>query len=273
MEMQCSLYALAAIAGALTLATGQAQAIGRLADVRVLDRSTGAELPIHHAAGRYWVAGTPGRQYAIVVNNRTGERVLAVMSVDGVNAVSGETAAWNQTGYVLAPSQRYEVRGWRKSDAEIAAFEFASLGESYAARTGRPANVGVIGVAVFRELPQPESDPAYAPAPQPRAEPARKSAAGSADEASASERGDAPGAERRESAKLGTGHGARESSWVAHTAFERAREQPDEVIAIHYDSRANLIAMGVIPAPRRPPLPNPFPAAELGYVPDPPARR
>ena len=32
-----------------------------------------------------------------------GGRVLVVLSVDGVNAVSGETAAVGQTGYVLAP--------------------------------------------------------------------------------------------------------------------------------------------------------------------------
>jgi len=53
--------------------------------------------------------------------------------------------------------QSFEVNGWRKSLEEVAAFYFTALPDSYAARTGRPQNVGVIGVAVFREqqLPRP----------------------------------------------------------------------------------------------------------------------
>ena len=71
---------------------------------------------------------------------------------------------------------------------------------------------------------------------------------------------------------LGTGHGARESSWVTHTAFERRSSRPDELIVLRYDSRENLVARGVLPAwepqPRRP---LPFPdAPATGYVPDPP---
>jgi hypothetical protein len=43
------------------------------------------------------------------------------------------------------------------------------------------------------------------------------------------------------------------------------------VLTIRYDSRANLIAMGVIAAPPPPSRPDPFPGA-LGFVPDPPGR-
>ena len=38
---------------------------------------------------------------------------------------------------------------------EVAAFYFTQLPDSYAARTDRPDNVGVIGVAVFREYQPP----------------------------------------------------------------------------------------------------------------------
>src|SRR4029077_923714 len=48
-----------------------------------------------------------------------------------------------------------EMAGWRKSLERTAAFYFTDLGDSYAARTGRPGNVGVIGVAVFREKRPP----------------------------------------------------------------------------------------------------------------------
>ena len=69
--------------------------------------------------------------------------------------------------------------------------------------------------------------------------------------------------------RIGTGHGRSEHSVTSYTDFERASSTPDEVIAIHYDSRENLLAMGVIPAPRT--VPDPFPAA-AGFVPDPPRR-
>ena len=83
-------------------------------------------------------------------------------------------------------------------------------------------------------------------------------------------------AQRRAPAeKLGTGHGRREASRVTRTEFERAQPRPDELVALHYDSRENLIARGVIPSPR-PTLPRPFPDApddeRLGFVPDPPRR-
>jgi hypothetical protein len=66
---------------------------------------------------------------------------------------------------------------------------------------------------------------------------------------------------------LGTGHGARESSYASYTNFVRASNQPDEIDSVWYDSYRNLVAQGVIRAPR--PLvrsPQPFPNH---FVPDP----
>jgi hypothetical protein len=54
---------------------------------------------------------------------------------------------------------------------------------------------------------------------------------------------------------------------VVYTHFRRASPAPDEVIAVHYDSHANLVAMGVIPREPRLVAPNPFPAGR--FVPDP----
>lgn len=266
----------AATLSVLLLAATASHAAGRLADVTVRERDSGRVLPVHRHAGQLWVAGQPGARYAVVVHNRSGERVLAVTAVDGINAVSGETASWEQTGYVLGPYQRYAIDGWRKSDEQVAAFTFTALADAYATRTGRPSNVGVIGVAIFRErleapaavapgpVPQESSS---APWPPPSAQAPAKAQAG--DEAAS---GAAAHLHRGE--KLGTGHGGREWSAVTHTMFERAHGAPDEVIVLRYDSRENLIAMGVLPAPFVPgPRPDPFPhSPALGYVPDPPTR-
>jgi len=291
------------LAVALACAGLQAQAIGRLADVTVVDRNTGATLPVYYAKGEYWVAGAPGARYAIAVRNKLGERVMAVTSVDGINVLSGATAAWGQTGYVFGAYYHYQITGWRKSNSEVAAFEFSAASDSYAERTGRPNQVGVIGVAIFRErLPEPvavqppmpyhqERDykesradsappppaPAASPAPQ-KSMHAGAAASGAAE--ALAERGRAADAAAPSSAritmpspKLGTGHGQREDSYVSQTSFERLQSQPNEIITIRYDSRENLLAAGVIyERPGR--TPNPFPNSDgLSYVPDPPARR
>lgn len=96
-------------------------------------------LPVHRHRGELYVAGEPGHEYEIRLRSREHGRVLAVTSVDGVNVLSGETAATSQGGYVLD--------GWRKNLDEVAAFYFTRLRNSYAARTGRPDHVGVIGIA------------------------------------------------------------------------------------------------------------------------------
>src|SRR6266481_578079 len=167
--------------------TGDAQVMGGLAEVAIIDRDSGAVLSPHFYHGEYWVAGRPGARYAIEIRNRLGERLLAVTSVDGVNVLSGATAGWDQAGYVFGPGERYQISGWRKTNAEVAAFTFTDSPNSYAERTGRPANVGVIGVALFRER-QPQA--VYAP-PEP-AWPSASSPPGAAASASASAAPNAP---------------------------------------------------------------------------------
>src|SRR5205809_7354400 len=126
-----------------------------LVSVDVYDRTEGTSLVVYPKDGRRYIVGTPGHEYAVRIRNNSGERVLAVTSVDGVNVVSGETASPEQSGYVIDPYGSVEIAGWRKSFERTAAFFFTDLGNSYAARTGRPGNVGVVGVAVFTEKEPP----------------------------------------------------------------------------------------------------------------------
>ena len=116
-----------------------------LADVEVFDRSTGEALSVHEKDGRHYVVGQPGREYAIRITNRSAGRILAVTSVDGVNVVSGDTASPEQSGYVIDSAGSVEIAGWRKSFSRTAAFFFTEHSNSYAVRTGRPFDVGVIG--------------------------------------------------------------------------------------------------------------------------------
>ena len=270
-----NVYTLKVLGAALALALStQCLGVGRLADVSIHDRTENRRLQVYWHEGKAWVVGKPGNEYQITVQNRA-EDVMAVMSVDGVNIVSGETARPDQTGYVLAARRSFDIAGWRKSTAQTAAFYFTQLPDSYAARTGRPDDVGVIGVALFRRKPSeppvgiaPPASPSYDSRPQPFGGPAAKSEAQARSDNAAQGSALSRPAEGRLQAdeRIGTGHGRIEDSRVSYTNFERATSGPSETIAIYYDSYRNLVARGVIRQPA-PGVPRPFP----GFVPDPQA--
>ena len=282
MPTRRALLTFLAAAAAAACTSPPAAAVGSIVDVQIVDRARGAMLTTWRARGSTWVAGRPGDRYAVRLTNRSGGRVLVVLSVDGVNAVSGENAAVGQTGYVLAPYQTADITGWRKSYSEAAAFYFTALPDSYAARTGRPDNVGVIGAAVFRErVPEPPLGGWFAPSPplakdgaaSPRMEAERRAdapaAAANSDSIAAdkSAAGRAPSEyAQRDDRKLGTGHGEREYSPTTQTQFERASSSPSEIVQVRYDSVQNLMAAGIIPRPR--PIPR-QPEAFPSFVPDP----
>lgn len=253
-----------------------------LVQVDVYDRFDGAALPVFSKDGRNYIVGVPGHEYAVRIRNTTGGRLLVVTSVDGVNVISGDTASPAQSGYVLDPWGSVEIGGWRKSMARTAAFYFTDLGDSYAARTGRPQNVGVIGVAVFQERQRRIAYPQYdyrgrlaqkeadASTESSAAAPAPPAAAGVGG-ARAQPMEDLARNEPQHQNKLGTGHGRSEDSRATLTTFERATSHPAETVSIQYDRRENLLAMGVIAQPtpyiaRR--EPNPFPAG-MRFAPDP----
>lgn len=293
-----SLQALAPLALLASSLVGSLPAqASQLADVQIIDRSSGQRLPLYYHQGEYWVAGQPGSSYAVDIKNRSRGRILAVLSIDGINAISGQAAAAvPDDGYVLDSRQQWAIQGWRKSDQQVAAFYFSHSEDSYAARTGRPRDIGVIGVAVFRERePQPQppilrnseaqksATPAAqasgadmadraAPAMPPPSSPAA-AAAPNASVAAESRQATAPAAPAPVAPRLGTGHGALERSVTRTTEFHSASSSPAQIIRIRYDSYANLVAQGVIraPQPAVQPAPRPFPASPSGYVPDPPA--
>jgi hypothetical protein len=261
-------------------------------DLKVVDRDTGQTLRVWRHDGRMFVAGEPGARYSLRVSNHTDGRVLVALSVDGVNILTGETASYDQRGYVFDAHESYDLTGWRKSNTQVAAFAFAPLRQSYAARTGRPGDVGVIGMAVFEEriaIPEPEAptiepqwrdgmgrgaaDSAGAQALR-RAMPAPASPAAAPPSAAVTaDRKASGGLASRPDERLGTAHGAREWSVVNTTTFERSTPYPQSVRQIEYDTYANLVACGVIPSPRREDhRPRPFPLNPdgEGYVPDPP---
>jgi hypothetical protein len=259
-----------------------ALAVGSLADVAIYDRSAGEMLPVYQADGQWYLAGRIGNEYEVRIRNDTGADLLAVVSVDGVNVVSGETASTSQTGYVIGPRRSLSIQGWRKSLARVAAFYFTDQSNAYATRTGRPEDVGMIGVALFRRKAQTPAELEQPPVRDPfrnrgrlRSQEssdsqAHREAPTSSQNAGAGPLADSaapPASAAAVEQGIGTGHGRSHTSYARHVSFERESDTPNEVIELRYDTRANLVARGVMRwVPRDP---NPFPAR---FVPDPPPR-
>jgi hypothetical protein len=135
-------------------------------EIELVDAS-GTTLPTFNGEGRFYVLGHVGQRYSIRVRNPTASRVEAVISVDGLDVIDGETAAITKRGYIVAPYSEIKVDGFRVSNDHVAAFRFSSVGNSYAGRKGQARNVGVVGVALFAER-------AEAPMILPEAEIARR---------------------------------------------------------------------------------------------------
>lgn len=240
-----------------------------------IEDENGNSLPTFRKDGRSYLLGEPGLRYNVRVQNPTGQRVEAVVSVDGRDAVSGEPGDYvHGRGYVIPAYGSLLIEGFRRSFEEVAAFRFTSPGDSYSARMGTPQNVGVIGVAFFPERVRPQpvmrrpTPHVPRPAPRPyygyngyegddRAAPrdlgsAKRKSAGAAPSAPAA----AESARRAESKgyepeagsvnNLGTEFGETRQSSVTSVSFERASAtHPAVVSTLRYDDADGLTARGI----------------------------
>jgi hypothetical protein len=237
------------------------------------------------------VEGHWGNTYAIRVYNHTSSRIEAVVTVDGRDVITGKAGNYKKgRGYVISPYDSVLIDGFRTSWSNVAAFRFTDVGDSYAARMGDASNVGVIGVAIFKEK-------TYRPKPIPYARQKKydqglgtgygKSAPATPEsKSSGSARGGAAEMDdygyapspRRHRQGLGTEYGHDTYSPSTTTSFTRASRRPRAMLAIRYDDREGLIALGVLPRPYpRPyyypkPKPDPFPHSPdpVTFAPPPP---
>lgn len=116
-----------------------------------LTDDAGRTLPGLRAQGRTLILGADGQRYKIVVRNATTARFEIVASVDGLDVIDGKPGDPNRRGYIVDPHDTLVIDGFRTSDANVAAFRFGAVADSYAAQTSGDRNVGVVGVAIFAE--------------------------------------------------------------------------------------------------------------------------
>jgi len=226
-------------------------------------RVDGQVAPTFSHQGESYVLGELRARYTLRVINHSSRRIEAVVSVDGLDVIDGKPAASGKRGYLVPAWGYVDIDGWRLSGVEAAAFRFASVPDSYAARTAGARNVGVIGAAIFPEravvvravpelaAPVPRSEPAPPPSLYERPAAARgrsPSASGASNSMDSSLSADsaAPSQRRESRSGLGTEFGEAVSSRITEVPFVRANPGgPARMLGLRYDDRSGLLAMGV----------------------------
>jgi len=241
----------------------------------------GVPLPAYHRAGHSYVEGFFGSRYAIRVHNRTWQRVEAVISVDGRDAIDGRSAVLSKRGYIIPPYSFIDVDGFRLNMHEVAAFRFTSVPDSYTARMGTPWKVGIVGVAIFpervRRPPPPPRRPPYVLNDR-RGRADDWDAAGEAESSfGGATAKSAPGYYHRSQRNLGTQFGERRASPVSETYFTRQNwSAPAARLSLRYDDRQGLCTLGIgafcyPDYPDYPPYPPYYPPPrDQGYADPPP---
>ncbi len=246
-------------------------ASGQLVDVQV--RVDGSAAPLYvtqRTDDRHYLQAFAGRNYSLVLRNRSSQRVGVLIAVDGLNVVNGERSqlSGREPMYVLGPYESTTIQGWRTSLAEVRRFLFVDENRSYAERTGQAnGDMGWIRVLAFRQQhvaweasPRRWFNDPRADARRERADDAPRSPeAGNSQQAvppsaggegkvlrgQATEKSDALGA-RDESGFPGTGWGDHRSDPVQQVEFTAERTATDTHV-FRYEYAAGLRALGIFP--------------------------
>ena len=119
-------------------------------DVEVL--VDGVPLPEYYARGRNYIEAQQGVEYELRIRNPLGERVAVALAVDGLNSIDARrTSAANASKWVIEAYGTITISGWQMSSNRARRFYFTTERDSYGARIGQTANLGVISAVFFRE--------------------------------------------------------------------------------------------------------------------------
>ena len=112
----------------------------------------GRPLSEYYARGRTYVEAIQGAEYELRLRNHSRDRVAVALSVDGLNTIDARhTSAWNAAKWVIEPYQTITIKGWQMSSERARHFYFTNERDSYGAKLGQTANLGVISAVFFRE--------------------------------------------------------------------------------------------------------------------------
>jgi hypothetical protein len=237
-------------------------------DVEIL--VNGRPLSEYFARGRSYVEALPGAEYEIRVTNPGPDRVAVALSVDGLNTIDARhTSAWNSSKWVIEPYQSITVGGWQMSTERARRFYFTTERDSYGAKLGQTANLGVITAVIFRESSRPISvtpRPVTKDDKRGREDQSESSANSQAPEPSSKSAGSMVRVPDDEYAATGIGRSVHNDvRWVQMDLESR----PVAEFSIRYEYYDALLKLGVVPRRNYEPYPLQRREDSRGFSPEP----
>ena len=202
----------------------------------------GRPLEEYYARGRTYVEALQGAEYELRLRNPSPDRVAVALSVDGLNTIDARhTSSWNASKWVIEPYQTITISGWQMSSERARRFYFTNERDSYGAKLGQTANLGVISAVFFRE--QRRIVPVTPPYPisRDRMEP---ESSGRAQNAPSAKSGVVAPRPDDDYAATGIGRNVRHDvRWVDMDLESRAAGE----LTIRYEYYSALLKLGIVP--------------------------
>ena len=239
----------------------------------------GRPLTEYYARGKTYIEALRGAEYELRVRNPTSERVAVALSVDGLNTIDARhTSAWNSSKWVIEPYQSITITGWQMSTERARRFYFTNERDSYGAKLGQTANLGVIAAVVFRERQRSISVVPPRPITRDGEDRGRSDQGGSGSSNSQKAPKSQPAESSRkmesnvrrvpddEYAATGIGRSVRNDvRWVQM----ELESHPAAEMTIRYEYYAALLKLGVVPRPYNEPYPIRRREDSRGFSPEP----
>ena len=203
----------------------------------------GRPLAEYYARSRTYVEALQGAEYELRVRNSSPDRVAVALSVDGLNTIDARhSSAWNASKWVIEPYQTITISGWQMSSERARRFYFTNERDSYGAKLGQTANLGVISAVFFKERRRivPLTPPYPITRDKSKSEQSSKSQSG---EAARDNRAAAP---LRDDDYAATGIGRNVHHDVRWVDME-LESRPAGEVTIRYEYYSALLRLGVVP--------------------------
>jgi hypothetical protein len=208
----------------------------------------GRSLAEYYARGRTYVEALEAAEYELRIRNPLPERVAVALSVDGLNTIDARhTSPWNASKWVIEPYGTITIGGWQMSSERARRFYFTNERDSYGAKLGQTANLGVIAAVFFRErrrIPVPITPPRPIykdDSERSEGEPSRSAPSTKSEADQATRQKTAPDDEY---AATGIGRSVRNDvRWVNMDLDS----QPAAEITVRYEYYSALLRLGVVP--------------------------
>jgi len=100
---------------------------------------------------KLFIESKDGTEFEIDVKNHNSNRVMVIVSVDGIDVINGKPATNDSSGYIIGGNDAIRIKGFRKDTETVGSFKFTSNKNSYANGKGDGGNEGIISVRFFEE--------------------------------------------------------------------------------------------------------------------------